>query len=189
MPDGATVRIGDKTVSGLRPTRHPLASPGPATESLPMEFITSDEKALLERKVEELKARRPEITRRIAEARALGDLKENAEYHAAREDQGLNEAEVRRLEERLRTASVASEENVPADVVFLGSVVKLRDLEDESEDLYKIVGESTGRFDSDEIEVTVSSPMGEALLKARIGETVRVDLPRGTKRFAVMAIL
>ena len=57
-----------------------------------------------------------------------------------------------------------------------------------SEDLYKLVGESTGRFDSDEIEVTISSPMGEALLKARVGDVVKVDLPRGTKRFEVLEI-
>jgi len=67
-----------------------------------MEFITKDEKASLEARLEELKAQRPVISNRIAEARALGDLKENAEYHAAREEQGLAEAEIRRLEARLK---------------------------------------------------------------------------------------
>lgn len=154
-----------------------------------MEFITADEKKHLDAKLEELKARRPVIANRIAEARALGDLKENAEYHACRDEQGMMEAEIRRLEERLKTAQVANPDDMPEDIVFLGSIVKLRDSDDDSEDLYKLVGESTGRFDSEEIEVTAGSPMGEALLKARVGETVKVDLPKGTKRFEVVEIL
>jgi len=154
-----------------------------------MEFITADEKAQLEAKLEELKAKRPEITNRIAEARALGDLKENAEYHAAREDQGLNEAEIRRLEERLKTAKVADDVEVPEDMVFLGATVKLRDEDDGDEDLYRLVGESSGSFDFEVIEVTTGSPMGEALMKARVGETVRVDLPKGTKRYTIVEIV
>jgi len=154
-----------------------------------MDFITADEKQQLEQKLEELKARRPEITNRIAEARAMGDLKENAEYHAAREDQGLNEAEIRRLEERLKTAKVADDVEVPDDMVFLGATVKLRDVDNDDEDLYKLVGESTGNFSLDYIEVTASSPMGEALMKARIGETVKVELPKGPKRFEILEIV
>lgn len=154
-----------------------------------MEFLTADEKKQLEAKVNELKSRRPEISNRIAEARALGDLKENAEYHAARDDQGMNEAEIRRLEEKLSHAQVAEEGDIPDDMVFLGSVVRLKDMDDDTDDLYKVVGEATGSFDSDEIEVTATSPMGEALMKARVGETIKVDLPRGTKRFEITELL
>ncbi len=154
-----------------------------------MEFITESEKQELSHKLDQLKERRPQISNRIAEARALGDLKENAEYHAAREDQAMNEAEIRRIEERLKTAKVADQSQIPDGMVFLGSVVRLRDTSNESEDLYKLVGEASGRFDSDEIEVTAASPMGEALMKARVGDMVKVDLPRGTKRFEVREIL
>ena len=154
-----------------------------------MEFMSAAEKKQLEEKVAELKARRPVITNRIAEARALGDLKENAEYHAARDDQGLNEAEIRRLEERLKNATVTDNVEIPEDMVFMGSVVRLRDVDTEDDDVYKLVGESSGRFDTDEIEVTASSPMGEALLKARVGETIKVDLPRGTKRFEILELI
>ena len=154
-----------------------------------MELITEADRKALAAKLEDLKAKREGIRKRIAEARALGDLSENADYHVAREDQGLNEAEIRRLEGRLKTAKVADTEGVPADMVFLGSVVKLRDTATGSEDLYKLVGESSGKFDSDEIEVTANSPMGESLMKARVGDTVKVDLPRGTKRFEVVKIL
>lgn len=154
-----------------------------------MELITAEEKAQLTQQLEDRKAQRPIISTRIAEARAQGDLKENADYHAARDDQGLNEAEIRRLEERLRTATVADTSALPKDMVYLGVTVKLRDLSDNSDDLYKIVGESSGSFDGDEIEVTVASPMGEALMKSRVGETVKVKLPRGIKRFEILAIL
>lgn len=158
-----------------------------------MDFITPEEKTQLEAKLEELKAKRPVITNRIAEARALGDLKENAEYHAAREDQGMNEAEIRRIEERLASASIVEEGTIPDDMVFLGATVKLIEIDEDGdevdEDLYKLVGESTGSFDFDVIEVTSSSPMGESLMKARVGEIVRVDLPRGTKRFKIAQIV
>ena len=154
-----------------------------------MEFITREDKARLEAKLQELIDRRPEVTARIAEARAHGDLKENAEYHAARDDQGMDEAEIRRLTERLKSAQVADDVEVPEDMVFLGATVKLKDVDTGDEDLYKLVGESTGNFDADEIEVTASSPLGEALLKARVGETVKADLPRGTKHFEIVELL
>jgi len=154
-----------------------------------MDLITQEEKEQLEAKLAERIARRPVISKRIAEARALGDLKENADYHAARDDQGLNEAEIRRLEERLSRANVADKAHVPDDMVFIGAVVKLRDTDSGDEELYKLVGEASGNFDSDEIEITTSSPMGEALMKQRVGEVVKVDLPRGIKRFEVLEIL
>ena len=155
-----------------------------------MEFITAEEREQIETRLKELKARRPEMSKRIGEARDHGDLKENAEYHAAREEQGLLEAEIRRLEQRLKTANVADDSLVPNDMVFVGSIVKLRDAESGREELYKLVGESSGNFnfDAEEIEVTTGSPMGEALMKTRVGDTVKVDLPRGTRRFEVVEI-
>ncbi|MDP6153695.1 MAG: transcription elongation factor GreA [Phycisphaeraceae bacterium] len=154
-----------------------------------MEIITQEEKERLEARLQELIDRRPEITQRIATARALGDLKENADYHAARDDQGLNEAEIRRLQQRVASATVADDADIPEDIVFLGSVVRLLDLSDDSDDLYKLVGDASGNFDADEIEVTTTSPMGEALMKSRVGEEIKVDLPRGEKRFKVVEIL
>lgn len=153
-----------------------------------MEFMTADERTMLQQKLKGLHAKRPEISNRIAEARALGDLKENAEYHAAREDQGMLEAEIRRIEERLKNAKVVSEDQIPDDVVFVGATVRLRD-EDGDEDVFRLVGEATGSTEGDVVEVTVSSPMGEALMKSRVGETIRVDAPRGTIRFEIVEIL
>ncbi|MEM1212575.1 MAG: transcription elongation factor GreA [Planctomycetota bacterium] len=154
-----------------------------------MEFLTREDKERLEGRLDELKANRPVLSKRIGEARAQGDLKENADYHAAREDQAMEEAEIRRLEEKLANSQVADDVEKPDDMVFLGSVVRLRDTDDDSEDLYKLVGDASGNFDADEIEVTAASPLGEALMKSRVGDTVKADLPRGVKRFEVLEIV
>lgn len=154
-----------------------------------MEFITADEKKSLEQRLRALHANRPQIAERIAEARALGDLKENAEYHSAREQQGMEEAEIRRLEDRLAKAQVVEQGSVGTDVVFIGSTVKLRDQKSGDEDVYRLVGESSGEMNDDYIEVTSNSPMGEALMKARVGEVIRVKAPRGIKSFEIVEIL
>jgi transcription elongation factor GreA len=155
-----------------------------------MEFFTPEEKEGLEKKLAQRLANRPVIVKLIAEARAHGDLKENAEYHAARDEQSLNEAEIRRLEGRLASAQTIEEGTIPEGIAFLGSVVKLKDLDDDDEELYKLVGEASGTFDAtaEAIEVTTGSPMGESLVKARVGDVIKVDLPRGVKRFEVMEI-
>ena len=154
-----------------------------------MEFITPAERDQIKGRLDELIARRPEISLRIAEARALGDLKENGDYHAAREDQAMEEAEIKRLEQRLASAKVVEEGAAPSDMVFIGATVRLRDVDTNEEDLFRLVGEASGDLMADYVEVTVSSPMGESLLKARVGETVRVDAPRGVKRFEIVEIL
>jgi transcription elongation factor GreA len=154
-----------------------------------MNFITREDKERLETQLKDCLGKRKTITKRIEEARALGDLRENAEYHAAREDQGMNEARIRELEERLGKAVIADEETTPDDIVFVGATVRLRDVKTGDEDLYKLVGEATGALHDDFIEVTSNSPMGQALFKARIGETVRVDLRRGPRRFEVVEII
>jgi transcription elongation factor GreA len=153
-----------------------------------MDFITSEEKALLIEKLTELRAMDRMLIQRIAEARALGDLRENAEYHASREDKAMNDAKIKDLEERLVTAQVADSSALPQDMVFVGAIVRLRDDDGGDEDLYRLVGQSTGRFDLDYIEVTTTSPMGVALMKARVGETIRVDLPRGARRYTIVEI-
>lgn len=154
-----------------------------------MEFLTPEERAKIQARLDQLKANRPIMSTRIAEARALGDLKENADYHAAREDQAMEESEIRRIEQRLAGAKVIEAGANGADVVFLGATVRLREVDSGDEDLFKLVGESSGSVAADYVEVTVTSPMGEALMKARIGEVVRVNAPRGTLRFEVVEIL
>ena len=73
-------------------------------------------------------------------------------------------------------------------MVFIGAVVRLRNTKNDREELYKLVGEATGNFDADYIEVTPNSALGMALMKSRVGEEIRVDLPKGEKRFEIMAL-
>lgn len=155
-----------------------------------MDQLTQSEKAKVEARLNALKANRPVISNRIAEARALGDLKENGDYHAAREAQGLEEAEIRRLEQRLATAHIVEDgAGKGGDVVVLGSTVKIKDVEKGRTDTVKLVGEMSSDPPEDYDEVTASSPMGESLMKARIGETIKVNTPKGVKRFLIAEIL
>jgi len=151
-------------------------------------YITPDEKAKLEAELKERTSSRKMISARIESARELGDLKENAEYHAAREDQGLNERKIRELEERLKTAVVTDTSDLPDDLVFLGATVRLKNLKNGREETYRLVGEATGVVDPEVIEVTPSSPLGEALIKTRVGEQIRVSTRRGDKRFEIVEI-
>ena len=152
-----------------------------------MEIISPSDHAKMEQQLKELFAQRPIISSRIADARANGDLKENADYHAAREEQGLIEAKIRELEGRLRTAQVAGDSAVPKDMVFLGATVLLRDTTTNKKQNFKLVGNPPDD-DGDYIEVTSSSPLGVALMKSHVGETVRADLPKGEKRFEILEI-
>ena len=154
-----------------------------------MDYLTAEEKARLEEQLHDCVGKRKTLSKRIEEARAMGDLRENAEYHAAKEDQGLNEARIRDIEHRLATAIITDGQAVPGDIVFIGATVKVRDVSSGDEELYRLVGEPGSSSDEDIIEVTPSSPLGEALIKARIGETVRVDLRQGAKRFEIVEIV
>lgn len=153
-----------------------------------MDVITPAEKQKLQDRLNGLLANRSVISERIAEARALGDLKENAEYHAAREQQGMEEAEIKRLQDRLASAHVVDETKTAQGVVFIGSTVQLREEDDDEIETYRLVGEASGSDDPDIIEVTATSPMGEALMKARVGEVIRVNAPRGVKCFEIVAV-
>src|SRR5690242_19315915 len=107
-----------------------------------MEMFTQAEKQKVEARLAALKANRPVISQRIAEARALGDLKENGDYHAAREQQGMEEAEFRRIEQRLASAHVVEDAaGKGGDVVLLGSSVKIKDVDKGRVDVVKLVGE------------------------------------------------
>jgi transcription elongation factor GreA len=155
-----------------------------------MEMVTRAERDQIKARLDALLANRPAVSQRIAEARALGDLKENGDYHAAREQQGMEEAEIRRLEERMANMNVIEDSgHKDSGIVFLGATVKMQEVGRKDEELFKLVGEVSGNASDDLTEVTITSPMGEALLKARVGETVTVRTPRGSKKFKILELL
>ena len=155
-----------------------------------MQIVSPQEKAELERKREEMYKAKIDVQERIRKAAALGDLSENAEYHFAKEENRNLERELAQLEAKLKNLAVVATDDVPEDVVFLGQTVKLLDLDDDSEQLVMIVGEAQPpNVNSEVMAVSVNSPMGDALMKARVGETVKVKAPRGTMEFKILEIV
>jgi transcription elongation factor GreA len=155
-----------------------------------MQIVSAAEKAELERKREDLYRQKIDVQERIRKAASLGDLSENAEYHFAKEENRQIERDLAELEAKIKNLAVVSNEHVPEDVVFLGHTVKLLDLDDDSEQLVRLVGEAQPpSADSDVLPVSANSPMGEALMKARIGDTVKVKAPRGTMEFKILEIV
>jgi transcription elongation factor GreA len=155
-----------------------------------MQIVSAAEKAALEKKREELYKSKIDVQERIRRAAGLGDLSENAEYHFAKEENRHIERELAELEAKIKNLAVVDTDNVPEDVVFLGHTVKLLDLDDDSEQLVRLVGEVASPNPNDEVlPVSVNSPMGEALMKARVGETVKVKAPRGTMEFKIVEIV
>jgi transcription elongation factor GreA len=155
-----------------------------------MQIVSAEEMAELQRKREELFKSQIDVQERIRKAAALGDLSENAEYHFAKEENRSIQRQLAELEAKIKGASVVAIDDVPEDMVYLGHTVKLQDLDDESETLVKIVGEAAPSDpNSDVTNVTVNSPMGEALLKAHVGDTIKVKAPRGTMEFKILEIV
>jgi transcription elongation factor GreA len=155
-----------------------------------MHFVSADEKAQLEKKREDLYKSQLDVQERIRRAAALGDLSENAEYHFAKEENRSIQRQLAELESKLRSVAVVSNSDVPEDMVFIGHTVKLLDLDDDSEQLVRLVGEAVAPdANSDVLPVSATSPMGEALMKSRVGDTVKVKAPRGTMEFKILEIL
>lgn len=139
---------------------------------------------------EELKHRqqveRPRIIQAIAEARALGDLSENAEYHAAKEAQSLNEGRVLELESLISRAEVIDITKLSGERIKFGATVKLVDEDTEEEKTYQIVGEPEADVRSG--RVSVSSPIARALMGKTVGDTVEVSTPGGGKSYEVVGV-
>ncbi len=155
-----------------------------------MQIVSPAEKAAMEAKREELCIAKIDVQDRIRKAAALGDLSENAEYHFAKEENRNIERELATLEMKLRNLQVVNVDDVPDGTVFLGHTVKLLDLSDDSEMLVRIVGEvGPPNANSDVMDVSVSGPMGDALMKAKVGDTVKVRAPRGTMEFKILGIV
>jgi transcription elongation factor GreA len=127
---------------------------------------------------------RPKIVQAISEARSHGDLKENAEYHAAKEEQGLNEKRIQELETTIATANVIDVTKLDKkDKVIFGSTIIVKDLESEKESKYKIVGKDEA--DVKEGLIYYQSPMGRGFIGKKKGEFVEIKTPSGDKNFEI----
>ncbi|MBV9078860.1 MAG: transcription elongation factor GreA [Methylobacteriaceae bacterium] len=129
---------------------------------------------------------RPRIIEAIAEARAHGDLSENAEYHAAKESQSLNEGRILELESMIARAEIIDVSKLSGDTVKFGATVKLVDEDTEEEKTYQIVGDPEADVKSG--RVSISSPVARALIGKTIGDTVEVRTPGGGKSYEIVDV-
>ena len=131
------------------------------------------------------RVKRAEIVERIQEARSHGDLSENAEYDAARNEQAANEGEIVELEYKIRNAEII-EENDDNSLVHIGSVVKVYDEDMEEEAIYTLV--SVTEVDVMNGKISIESPIGKALLGKKVKDTVKVDAPEGSYLLKILSI-
>jgi transcription elongation factor GreA len=141
----------------------------------------------LEEELQRLKAvERPRIIAAISEARAHGDLSENAEYHAAKEQQGLNEARVAEIEDKINRAEVIDISRMSGDTIKFGATVTLSDEDSGDKVTYTIVGDTEANLR--DRKISISSPIGRALIGKSKGESVDVTTPKGTRTFEVLKV-
>lgn len=155
-----------------------------STERVPM---TMEGYQNLEAELHRLKSvERPRIIQAIAEARAHGDLSENAEYHSAKEAQGMNEAKVADLEDKLSRAEVIDPSKLSGDTVKFGATVSLIDEDTEEKVAYKIVGDMEANVR--EGKISISSPIARALIGKSKGDTAEVTTPKGPRSYAIVKV-
>lgn len=153
-------------------------------EKVPM---TAEGYASLEREVKRLKSEeRPRIIQAISEAREHGDLSENAEYHAAKEQQSLNEGRVADIEDKLSRAQVIDVSKLSGNTVKFGATVTIIDEETEQELRYQIVGDDEA--DVKQGRIAISSPIARALIGKSEGDSVEVVSPKGSKDYEILKV-
>lgn len=150
------------------------------TEKVPM---TPAGAVKLREELARLKEERPKISREIGTAREHGDLKENAEYHAAKERQGLQEARIKDIEDKLARAEIIDPQKLSGDRVRFGATVTVTNLETDEETQYQIVGAEEA--DINRGLISISAPLARALIGKSIGDEVVVQLPSGTRRYEI----
>jgi transcription elongation factor GreA len=133
-----------------------------------------------------LKEERPKISREIGVARDHGDLSENAEYHAAKERQGMCEARIKDIEDKLARAEVIDPSKLAGPKVRFGAIVALHNLDTDEEVTYQIVGAEEA--DLDQGTISISAPLARALIGREVGDEVTVKLPAGSRRYEINGV-
>ena len=140
----------------------------------------------LKAELAELEVRRPIMLKGVQEAREKGDLRENAEYHAAREDLAMLEGRIKDLKSKIGDAVLVDTSKIGGDSIVFGATVKLKNMADKETEEYTLVGE--GEADPFANKILTTSPMGKALLTKKVGDVVEVPVPKGTLKFKVLEI-
>lgn len=150
-------------------------------------YLTKEGLEKLKKELHELKYKiRPQISKKVATAREHGDLKENAEYHAAREELAMVESKVKELESKISRAQVISEDEIGTESVSILNTVTLLDLKRDKEITYTLVSAEEADFRQNKISVT--SPVGKALLGKKVGDEVEIQVPAGILKYKILNI-
>ena len=131
----------------------------------------------------------PKIAEAIAEARSEGDLKENAEYHGQREEQGRVQAKVNSLKGKLASCFIVDKADMPKGEVTFGSTVTIRDLDLDEEETYEFVGPGEEDYDGPVMKILTTSPIATALMRKKVGDKVKIELPRGSMSVEIIKIV
>ncbi|MBL7128980.1 MAG: transcription elongation factor GreA [Ignavibacteria bacterium] len=150
-------------------------------------YLTKERLIELEEELKNLKTKeRKNIANKIAEARAHGDLSENAEYDAAKEAQSHLEMKIMKIENILSRVKIIAPEDMPDGEIYILSNVKVKDLNDNEEIEYTLVSPEEADFEEDKISVI--SPIGKAMLGKKVGETIEVNVPAGLIKYKILEI-
>jgi transcription elongation factor GreA len=149
--------------------------------------VTANGYSRMEAELKNLKSvERPAVIKAIAEARAHGDLSENAEYSAAREKQGFIEGRIKELEDKISRADVIDIVSLKSDAIKFGATVTLADDDSGDESTYQIVGEYEADLKAKKISIT--APLARALIGKKVGASVEVNTPKGSKSYEVLKV-
>jgi transcription elongation factor GreA len=150
-------------------------------------YLTRERMVELEKDLRELKTNgRKTVAQKIAEARGHGDLSENAEYDAAKEEQQHLELRIAKLEQTLSRSTIIEAKDLPNDKIYILSRVKIKDMQTNDEFEYLLVSPEEANFEANKISVT--SPIGKALLGKTKGQTVDITVPAGTLKYHILDI-
>jgi transcription elongation factor GreA len=148
--------------------------------------MTAEGYTTLEAELKHCQQERPRIIQQISEARSHGDLSENAEYHAAKETQSLNEGRIAELEDKLARAEVIDVSKLSGDTITFGATVTLVDEDTEKKAVWQIVGEPEANAKKGKISIT--SPLARALVGKKKGAQIEVNTPGGAKAYEIMKV-
>ena len=152
-----------------------------------IEYLTKDGLQKIKDELHEYKyKKRPEISQKVATAREHGDLKENAEYHAAREELSMMESKIHQLQDRISRARIINEKDIPGDKVYLLTKVVMKDLDFDETLEYQLVSPAEANVGENKISTT--SPIGKALLGKTKGDKVEIQVPAGILHYEILEI-
>jgi transcription elongation factor GreA len=130
----------------------------------------------------------PLIAEKIAEARAEGDLSENAEYHGQREAQGMMQAKINQLKGKLGSTYIADKSKMPPGIIHFGSTVTVKDLSDGMEEEYELVGPGEEDYSTEPMKILTSSPVAQAMIGKKAGAKVEAEIPKGTLKLEILKV-